>query len=136
MEEPEIINIKKEHEIRIEDNKIRIEMNNNEIIFTLIMDLSFNKYIKRYKHESFKKEFKIPKEETMKNTYNKLINYEYEINEKEKKLIINNEKEIKLEEEIRLTNEEMIIELILEIKNMQKLFNRKWWSKWSTVEDR
>ena len=57
MEEPEYLEIKKEHEIRIVGNKIRIEMNNNEIIFTLIKDLSFNKYIKRYKHESFKEEF-------------------------------------------------------------------------------
>ena len=60
--EPEYLEIKKEHEIRIDDNKIRIEMNNNEIIFTLIIDLSFNKYIKRYKHESFKEDFEIPKE--------------------------------------------------------------------------
>ena len=67
MEEPEYLEIKKEHEIRIDDNKIRIEMNNNEIIFSLIIDLSFNKYIKRYKHDSFKKEFEIPKEESMKN---------------------------------------------------------------------
>ena len=111
--EPEYLEIKKEHEIRIDDNKIRIEMNNNEIIFTLIIDLSFNKYIKRYKHDSFKKEFEIRKEESMINVYNELINYEYEINEKVKKLIINNKKEIKLEEEIRLTNEEMIKELIL-----------------------
>ena len=118
--EPEYLEIKKEHEIRIDDNKIRIEMNNNEIIFTLIIDLSFNKYIKRYKHESFKEEFEIPKEESMINVYNDLINYEYEINEKEKKLIINNKKEIKLEEEIRLTNEEMIKELIFEIKKMKK----------------
>ena len=85
MEEPEYLEIKKEHEIRIDDNKIRIEMNNNEIIFSLIIDLSFNKYIKRYKHESFKKEFEIPKEKSMINVYNDLINYEYEINEKEKK---------------------------------------------------
>ena len=120
MEEPEYLEIKKEHEIRIDGNKIRIEMNNNEIIFTLIIDLSFNKYIKRYKHDSFKKEFEKPKEESMINIYDKLINCEYEINEKEKKIIINNKKEIKLEEEIRLTNEEMIKELILEIKNMKK----------------
>ena len=32
------------------------------------------------------------------NVYNELINYEYEINEKEKKIIINDEMEIKLEE--------------------------------------
>ena len=125
MEEPEIIEpeinaIKEEHEIKIDDNKMRIEMNNNEIIFTLIIDLSFNKYIKRYKHDSFKKDFEIPKEESMINVYNELINCEYEINEKEKKLIINDSREIKLEEEIRLTNEEMIKELILEIKNMKK----------------
>ena len=82
MEEPEYLEIKKEHKIRIDDNKIRIEMNNNEIIFTLIIDLSFSKYIKRYKHESFKEEFKMPKEESMINVYNDLINYEYEINEK------------------------------------------------------
>ena len=56
---PEINEIKKEHEIRIDDNKIRIEMNNNEIIFILIIDLSFNKYIKRFKYNEFKKQFKI-----------------------------------------------------------------------------
>ena len=67
--EPEYLEIKKEHEIRIDDNKIRIEMNNKEILFTLIIDLSFNKYIKRYKHESFKKEFEISKEESMYNIY-------------------------------------------------------------------
>ena len=86
--EPEYLEIKKEHEIRIDDNKIRIEMNNNEIIFTLIIDLSFNKYIKRYKHESFKEEFKMPKEKSMKNIYEDLINYEYEINEKKKNLLL------------------------------------------------
>ena len=63
MEEPETIEIKREHEIRIDDNKIRIEMNNNEIIFTLIIDLSFNKYIKRYKYDSFKKEFEFEEED-------------------------------------------------------------------------
>ena len=87
--EPEYLEIKKEYVIKVDDNKIRIEMNNNEIIFTLFIDLSFNKYIKRYKHESFKEEFEMPKEESMINVYNDLKNYEYEINEKEKKLIIN-----------------------------------------------
>ena len=86
--EPETIEMKKEHEIRIDDNKIRIEMNDNEIIFTLIIDLSFNKYIKRYKHDAFKKDFKISKEENILNVYNDIINYEYEINEKEKKLLL------------------------------------------------
>ena len=40
--EPEYLDIKKEYEIKVDDNKIRIEMNNNEIIYTLVIDLSFN----------------------------------------------------------------------------------------------
>ena len=118
--EPEYIKIKKEHGIRINDNKIRIEMNNNEIIFSLIINLSFNKYIKRFKFDEFRKEFELSENTDIKKIYNYLINNEYEINEKEKKLIFDEYKEIKLEEEIRLTNEEMIKELILEIKNMKK----------------
>ena len=37
--EPEYLDIKKEYEIKIEDNKIKIEMNNNEIIYRLYIDL-------------------------------------------------------------------------------------------------
>ena len=118
--EPEYFEIKKEYEIKLDDNKIRIEMNNNEIIFTLIIDLSFNKYIKRFKIDEFRKKYDISEEKDIKKIYNDLINYEYKINEKEKKIIFNNGKEIKLEEEIRLTNEEMIKELIYEIKNIKK----------------
>ena len=51
MEETEYEKIKKEHEIKIKDNKIKTEMNNDEIIFNLIIDLFFNKYIKRFKHD-------------------------------------------------------------------------------------
>ena len=54
--------INKEYEIKIDDNKIRIEMNNNEIIFSLIINLSFNKYIKRFKYDEFRKKFEISKE--------------------------------------------------------------------------
>ena len=95
-------------------------MNNNEIIFTLIIDLSFNKYIKKLKIDEFKKKFEIEEEKDLEDLYDDLINYEYEINEKEKKIIFDDDKEIKLEENIRLTNEEMIKELILEIKNIKK----------------
>jgi len=118
--EPEKVEFKKIYEIRIDDNKIRIEMNNNEIIFTLIIDLSFNKYIKRFKIDKFKKKFEIEEEKDLEDLYDDIINYEYEINEKEKKIIFNDVKEIKLDENIRLTNEEMMKELILEIKNMKK----------------
>ena len=117
--EPQYVEIKKEHEIIVDDNKIRIEMNNNEIIFSLIINLSFNKYIKRFKIEEFKEKLEIKKDYDIKYIYNILKDYEYGINEKEKKLILFG-KEIKLEEEIRLTNEEMIKELIFEIKNIKK----------------
>ena len=118
--EPEYLNINKEYEIKIEDNKIRIDMNNNEIIFILYTDLSFNKYIKRFKYDEFIKNYEISKEKNINKIYNEIINYKYEINEKEKQILFNNGKAIKLEEEIRLANEEMIKELILEIKNMKK----------------
>ena len=118
--EPEYVEFNRENEIIIEDNKIRIEMNNNEIIFSLIIDLSLNKYIKRFKHDEFRKKYEMFKEKDLKEIYNDLINYEFEINEKEKKLIFDEGKVIKLEEEVRLTNEEMIKELIYEIKNMKK----------------
>ena len=137
MEEPETIEpetpkdkeIKEEYEIKIDDNKIRIEMNNNEIIFCLIIDLSFNKYIKRYKHDIFRKEFKISEIKNLKEMYDEIINYDYDINIKRKKLFINNKSKdifriIELEEEIRLTNEEMIKELIIEIKTIKKEKNR------------
>ena len=118
--EPEHLNINKEYEIKIEDNKIRIDINNNEIIFILYTDLSFNKYIKRFKYDEFIKNYEISKEKDINEIYNEIINYKYEINEKEKQILFNNGKVIKLEEKIKLTNEEMIKELIKEIKNMKK----------------
>ena len=60
--EPEYLEFKKEHEINIEHNKIRIEMNNNEIIFSLFIDLSFNKYIKRFKIKEFRNKYGISEE--------------------------------------------------------------------------
>ena len=118
--ETEELPIKKEHVIKIDDNKIIIAISNNEIIFTLIINLSFNKYIKRFKCDEFKKKFKFSKKSDINDIYNDLINYEFEINEKEKKIIFDEEVEIKLEEEARLTNEEMIKELIFEIKKIKK----------------
>ena len=63
---PGKVEIKEEHEIKIDDNKIRIEMNNNEIIFSLTIDLSFNKYIKKFKHDEFRKKFVISEERDLK----------------------------------------------------------------------
>ena len=86
--EPQYVEIKKEHEIKVDDNKIRIEINNNEIIFSLIIDLSFNKYIKRFKIDEFKEKFEFSEDDDIKDIYIYLINVEYEINEKEKKLFL------------------------------------------------
>ena len=111
--EPEYLDIKKEYEIKIDDNKIRIEMNKDEIIFNLFIDLSFNKYIKRYKYDEFINKYDILNEKDINKLYNNIINYKYEINEKEKKIIFNKGKIIELEEEIKITNEKMIKELII-----------------------
>ena len=40
--EPEYLDIKKVYEIKIDNNKIKIEINKDEIIFSLFIDLSFN----------------------------------------------------------------------------------------------
>ena len=117
---PEYAEFKKEHEIKLDDNKIKIEMNNNEIIFNLIIDLSLNKYIKRFKYDEFRNNFGISEEKNIKEIFNDLINYEYEIKETDKKIIFNEDKEIKFEEELNLTNEEMIKKLIFELKKIKK----------------
>ena len=78
---------KKVHEIRIDDNKIRIEMSKEEIIFSLFFDLSFVKYFQRFKLDEFRKIYKITEEKDLKEIFNDLINYNYEIDEKGKKII-------------------------------------------------
>ena len=51
--------IKKEHEIKIDDNKLRIIINNDEIIFILILGLLYYKYIKEYKYNEIIRELDI-----------------------------------------------------------------------------
>ena len=46
--EPEYEEIKKEHEIQIDDNKLRIEMNENRITFILMIGITDYKYTKEY----------------------------------------------------------------------------------------
>ena len=82
MEEQETISqeyeeIKEEYEIKIGDNKLKIEINNNEIIFILIIGLSYFKYIKRYKYNEIKKELNILDNKDIKYVYNYLIKSEY-----------------------------------------------------------
>ena len=51
---PEYEEINKEYEMKVNDNKLRIEINNDEIIFILIMDVLYYKYIKKYEYEEIK----------------------------------------------------------------------------------
>ena len=52
--EPEYEEMKM-NEIKIENDKLRIEINNNIIIFTLLKELSFYKYTKKYEYNEIKK---------------------------------------------------------------------------------
>ena len=116
--EPEYLNIKKEYIMQInDDNKIKIEINNDEISFIVIIGISYYQYIRKYKSDEIKKELEILEYNNIEQIYDYLIKCEIKIIERDKKIIIGN-KEIKLEEK-KLTNEEMIKVLIEEIKDIK-----------------
>ena len=48
---PEYEEIKEEYEIKINEDKLRIEINNNEIKFILMIGISNYKYIKKYRNK-------------------------------------------------------------------------------------
>ena len=110
--------IKKEYEIKIDDNKIRIEITNEEITFILMIDISYYKYIKKYKYNEIIKELNIEYKDIEK-LYEYLIRSEYKIIKEKKKIIINN-KEITMNQK-KLTNEEVIKLLIAEIKEIKEM---------------
>ena len=112
--EPEYIEKKKEIVKTINDNKIKIVLNEDEIRFIIMIGISYYKYVREYKYEDIRKELNI---KDIENIYEYLIKSEYEIIEEDKKLIIN-KKEIKLEEK-ELTDNEMIKVLIEEIKEIK-----------------
>ncbi len=108
--EPECTEIKKEHVIKIDNNKLKIEMDNDIITFILRIGISYYKYIKRFNYNEIIKELNIfkYKDKEKEKICDYLINSEYKIiNEEKIKKIIINKKEIKLEEKI-LKNEEII----------------------------
>ena len=119
---PECELIKKEYEIIIDNNKIRIEITNDKIIFLLIIEISYYQYIKEYKYNEIIKELNIEYKD-IEQLYEYLIKSEYKIKKDQKKIIINN-KEIKMNE-IKLTNEEMINLLISEIKEIKEKSNKR-----------
>ena len=77
--------IKKEYEIKIDDNKLRIRINNDEIIFILILGLAYYKYIKEYKYNEIIRELEIKEKKDIKEIYEYLIKSEYKIIDEEKK---------------------------------------------------
>ena len=120
---PEYEEMKKEYEMKLNDNKLRIEINNDIIKFILLIGISYNKYIKEYKYEEIIKELVLDYKD-INEIYEYLIRSEYEIKKEEKKIIINKNKEIKLEEKI-LKNEEIIKIIINEIKEMKEKNNKE-----------
>ena len=108
-------------EIKIKNNKLRIEINNDKIMFILITGISYYKYIKEYNYDEIVKELNLSENKNINNIYNDLIKSEYTIISDEKKIIIN-DKEIKLNEKM-LTNYEIIRILMDEIKNQDEKIN-------------
>ena len=112
--EPEYIEKKKEIVKTINDNKIKIVLNKDEIRFIIMIGISFYQYVREYKYEDIKKDLNI---KDIDNIYEYLMKSEYEIIEEDKKLIIN-KKEIKLDQK-ELTDNEMIKVLIEEIRKIK-----------------
>ena len=107
-------------EIRIKDNKIKIEKNSNEIILKIKGIISNNKFIRKYKYDEIKKVLNLLEYNDIENIYNYLLKCNFEIIEKETKTkikIILNE-EIENNEEEKLTSEQMIKTLIDKIKEI------------------
>ncbi len=107
------------YEKRVDDNKLRIEVQYDNIKFILLKELSHYKYIKEYTYEEIIKELDINYNEyhNIKELYEYLKKSEYIIMYEEKKIKINN-KEINLIEK-KLVNEELIEMLINEIKEIK-----------------
>ena len=85
MDREEGIKREYENEIKIDDNKLRIIINNDEIIFILILGLSYYKYIKEYKYNEIIRELDIREKKDIKEIYEYLIKSKYKIIDEEKK---------------------------------------------------
>ena len=111
-------------EVKINNNTLRIEINNDKIIFILITGISYYKYIREFNYEEAVKELNLFEYKDIHDIYNYLIKNEYKIIEDEriKKIVINN-KEIILNEK-NLSNEELIKLLMAEIKNQNEKIDK------------
>ncbi len=116
--DPELEEIKKEYEKIIDKNKLKIKIEDGEIIFILMTGLSCYKYIQKYKYEEIKKELGNLDFKDIKGVYEYLIKSDYKIINEDKIIIINDNKHIKLNEMI-LADHELMKILIDEIKELK-----------------
>ena len=113
--DPEYENTIETYEKTMGDDKLKIELKYDLIIFTLIKYLSEYKYKKEYKYEEIKNELEIKDCKNIKEIYEYL----------KKNIIISEENKIKVNKkeielmEIKLKNEELIKMLIDEIKEIK-----------------
>jgi hypothetical protein len=113
--DPEYEDTVETYEKTIGTDKLKIELNYDLIIFTLIKYLSEYKYKKEYKYEEIKNELEIKNCKNIKEIYEYL----------KKNIIISEENKIKVNKkeielmEIKLKNEELIKMLIDEIKEIK-----------------
>ena len=101
-------------EVKINNHKLRIEINNDKLIFILAADLSYYKYIKEYYFDEIVKELNLLEYKDINDVYNNLIKSEFKVINNENKIIIF-DKEIQLNEKL-LTNDEILKMLMDEIK--------------------
>ena len=108
-------------EIKSNNNNLRIEINNDKLIFLLTTDISYYKYMKEYYYDEIVKELNLLEYKDINEIYNYLFKSKYQIINDGKKIIIN-DKEIELNEKL-LTNDEIIRMLMIEIKNQNEKIN-------------
>ena len=121
--EPEYEERKTEYKKIIDDYKIKIELNNDRILFEVIKGLSYYKYKKEYDYEEIITELDIKEDSNINKVYENIIESECKIIDEGKKIKLNN-KEIKLIEK-RLKDEEIIEILIGEIKEIKEKNNNQ-----------
>ena len=122
---------KKDTKIRYEsitdDNSLRIIMNDDEIIFFVVLGLPSFNYIKTYKYNEIIKELNIPECKDIEEVYDFIMKSKYRIIDEEKKVIINNNKEIHLKEISKEYGEliKILMDEIKELKEQNYKFNEK-----------
>ena len=122
--EPEYEELNKEFEIKMNDDKLKIKLNEDGIIFSLIIGLSCYKYIRKFNYKEIIKEFGNLECKNIKEVYEYFIERRYKIINDEKKIIIDDKKEIKLNE-IIITDHELIKILVDEIRELKEKSNKQ-----------